>query len=64
MPQTCDISALLAALGIEHSVVIGHDIGTMVAYAYAARYPQRTDRLVVMDAPIPTIRAIRVFIAQ
>ncbi len=53
--QAGDIRAVLAALGIEHSVVIGHDIGTMVAYAYAARYPQLTDRLVVMDAPVPGI---------
>jgi pimeloyl-ACP methyl ester carboxylesterase len=36
-------------------VVIGHDIGTMVAFAYASRYPQQTDRLVVMDAPVPGI---------
>ncbi|EJM63695.1 putative hydrolase or acyltransferase of alpha/beta superfamily [Pseudomonas sp. GM50] len=49
--QAGDIRALLAALGIEHSVVIG----TMVAYAYAARYPQLTDCLVVMDAPVPGI---------
>jgi pimeloyl-ACP methyl ester carboxylesterase len=53
--QAGDIRAVLAVLGIEHSVVIGHDIGTMVAYAYAARYPQFTDRLVVMDAPVPGI---------
>lgn len=53
--QAGDIRGVLAALGIERSVVIGHDIGTMVAYAYAARYPTRTDRLVVMDAPVPGI---------
>jgi len=53
--QAGDIRAVLEALGIEHSVVIGHDIGTMVAFAYATRYPQRTDRLVVMDAPVPGI---------
>ncbi|UVM48092.1 alpha/beta hydrolase [Pseudomonas sp. B21-015] len=53
--QAADIRAVLAALGIEHSVVIGHDIGTMVAYAYAARYPQLTVRLVVMNAPVPGI---------
>lgn len=53
--QAADVRAVLASLGIEHSVVIGHDIGTMVAYAYAARYPQRTERLVVMDAPVPGI---------
>lgn len=53
--QAGDIREVLATLGIEHSVVVGHDIGTMVAYAYAARYPERTDRLVVMDAPVPGI---------
>ncbi|MDF3933609.1 alpha/beta fold hydrolase [Pseudomonas citronellolis] len=53
--QAGDVRAVLASLGIEHSVVVGHDIGTMVAYAYAARYPQQTDRLVVMDAPVPGI---------
>ncbi|MFV3307985.1 alpha/beta hydrolase [Pseudomonas sp. NY15181] len=53
--QAGDVRAVLASLGIDHSVVIGHDIGTMVAYAYAARYPQQTERLVVMDAPVPGI---------
>lgn len=53
--QAGDVRAVLAALGIEHAVVVGHDIGTMVAYAYAARYPTLTDKLVVMDAPVPGI---------
>jgi pimeloyl-ACP methyl ester carboxylesterase len=35
--------------------VVGHDLGTMVAYAYAARYPEKTEKLVVMDAPVPGI---------
>jgi pimeloyl-ACP methyl ester carboxylesterase len=35
--------------------VVSHDIGIMVAYAYAARYPDKVERLVVMDAPIPGI---------
>jgi pimeloyl-ACP methyl ester carboxylesterase len=53
--EAADIRAVLEQLHIDHSVVIGHDIGTMVAYAYAARYPDKTDRLVVMDAPVPGI---------
>ena len=53
--QAGDIRGVLAALGIEHAVVVGHDIGTMVAFAYASRYPQLTDRLIVMDAPVPGI---------
>ena len=53
--QAGDIRAVLLHLNIDHSVIVGHDIGTMVAYAYAARYPDKTDRLVVMDAPVPGI---------
>ncbi|AIY41673.1 alpha/beta hydrolase fold [Collimonas arenae] len=53
--QAADIRVVLATLGVDHSAVVGHDIGTMVAYAYAARYPDKTDRLVVMDAPVPGI---------
>jgi pimeloyl-ACP methyl ester carboxylesterase len=53
--QAADIRSVLAQLRIDHSAVVGHDIGTMVAYAYAARYPDKTDRLVVMDAPVPGI---------
>lgn len=53
--QAADIRGVLTQLGIDHAAVVGHDIGTMVAYAYAARYPDKTDRLVVMDAPVPGI---------
>jgi pimeloyl-ACP methyl ester carboxylesterase len=53
--QAADIRALLATLGIDQADVVGHDLGTMVAYAYAASYPDRTTRLVVMDAPVPGI---------
>jgi pimeloyl-ACP methyl ester carboxylesterase len=53
--QAADIRTVLTRLGIDHAAVVGHDIGTMVAYAYAARYPDKTDRLVVMDAPVPGI---------
>ena len=53
--QAADLRGVLQQLDIEHSAVVGHDIGTMVAYAYAARYSDKTDRLVVMDAPVPGI---------
>jgi pimeloyl-ACP methyl ester carboxylesterase len=53
--QAGDVRAVLGHLGIDHAAIVGHDIGTMVAYAYAARYPDKTDRLVVMDAPVPGI---------
>ncbi len=53
--QAGDIRAVLTQLDIDHAVVVGHDIGTMVAYAYAAQYPDKTDKLVVMDGPVPGI---------
>ncbi len=53
--QAADMRAVLEALGIDKAVVVGHDIGTMVAYAYAARYRDKTERLVVMDAPVPGV---------
>jgi pimeloyl-ACP methyl ester carboxylesterase len=53
--QAADIRAVLTKLGVDKTVVVGHDIGTMVAYAYAARYPDKTTKLVVMDAPVPGI---------
>ena len=53
--QAADMRAVLQALGIEKAAVVGHDIGTMVAYAYAARYRDMTEKLVVMDAPVPGV---------
>ena len=53
--QAGDIRAVLDKLGIARADIVSHDIGVMVAYAYAARYPDRTTRLVVIDSPIPGI---------
>ena len=47
--------AVVTALGYDRTFVVAHDIGNMVAYAYAATYPDKVERLVVMDAPIPGI---------
>lgn len=53
--QAGDIRAVLTQLGQDRSAVVGHDIGTMVAYAYAASYPDKVVKLVVMDAPVPGV---------
>ena len=49
------IHALAKSLGIEKARVVGHDIGLMVAYAYAAQFPAETEKLVVMDAFLPGV---------
>lgn len=50
-----DIHALTASLALGPVDVAGHDIGMMVAYAFAAEYPDATRRLVLMDAFLPGI---------
>src|ERR1700726_2009483 len=49
------IHALVLSLGVEKARVVGHDIGLMVAYAYAAQFPAETEKLVLMDAFLPGV---------
>ena len=49
------IHTLARTLGADRARVVGHDIGLMVAYAYAAQFPIDVDRLVVMDAFLPGV---------
>ena len=50
-----DIHDLVTSLGFERVCIVGHDIGLMVAYAYAAQFPRATERVVLMDAFLPGI---------
>jgi pimeloyl-ACP methyl ester carboxylesterase len=50
-----DIHALMKLLKYDHIRLVGHDIGLMVAYAYAAQYPGEVDRLVLMEAFLPGV---------
>jgi pimeloyl-ACP methyl ester carboxylesterase len=49
------VHALVKSLGISKARVVGHDIGLMVAYAYAAQFPAEVEKLVVMDAFLPGV---------
>jgi pimeloyl-ACP methyl ester carboxylesterase len=49
------IHALVKSLGIEKARIVGHDVGLMVAYAYAAQFPSETEKLAVMDAFLPGV---------
>ena len=49
------IHALARSLGAQNAEVVGHDIGLMVAYAYAAQFPAETRKLVVIDAFLPGV---------
>jgi pimeloyl-ACP methyl ester carboxylesterase len=50
-----DIHALVKNLKYDHIRLVGHDIGLMVAYAYAAQYPAEVDRVVLMEAFLPGV---------
>jgi pimeloyl-ACP methyl ester carboxylesterase len=55
--MAADIHRLLVTLGLNRDIrLVGHDIGTMVAYAYAAAHPAEVKRLVLSEAPIPDDR--------
>lgn len=49
------IHGLVRSLGLEKARVVGHDIGLMVAYAYAAKFPAETEKLILMDAFLPGV---------
>src|SRR6266542_3691980 len=50
-----DIRGLVRQLGYQQAQVVGHDIGLMVAYAYAAQYPGEVTKVVLLDAFLPGI---------
>jgi pimeloyl-ACP methyl ester carboxylesterase len=53
--QAADVAGVMDALGASRADVVAHDIGNMVAFQFAARYPQRVRRLVLIDAPVPGV---------
>jgi pimeloyl-ACP methyl ester carboxylesterase len=50
-----DIHALAQSLGFKKVILVGHDIGLMVAYAYAAQHPDEVERIALMDAFLPGV---------
>ncbi|KQY35459.1 alpha/beta hydrolase [Caulobacter sp. Root487D2Y] len=53
--QAKDVAGVLDALKIDKTDVVAHDIGNMVAYAFAVQNQKRVTRLVLIDAPVPGI---------
>ncbi len=51
--QASDMVALMEALGHQRFAMYGTDVGMPIAYALAADHPERLDRLVVSEAPLP-----------
>lgn len=56
--MAADMHELMKKLGYNNVNVAGHDIGLMVAYAYAASFPTETKKLALMDALIPGVEPV------
>lgn len=52
--MAADIHALVQQLGQTKIYLVGRDIGVMVAYAYAAQWPNEVAKLVMLDVPLPS----------
>lgn len=50
-----DLVALMDALGHERFAVVGHDTGMVISYALATDHPERVERLVVVESPLPGV---------
>ncbi|MZQ85343.1 alpha/beta fold hydrolase [Paenibacillus sp. 5J-6] len=55
-----DIYALMNELGYKNIYIAGHDIGSTVAYAFAANYPHATKKLAMLDISHPDNNMLKV----
>lgn len=53
--QAGDVAGVLDALKIDRADLVAHDIGNMVGFAFAAQHPERVNRFVLIDAPVPGV---------
>ncbi len=53
--QARDVAQVMDRVNIDKAALVTHDIGNMVGYAFAAQFPARATRWVVIDAPLPGI---------
>ncbi len=53
--QARELAGILDQLRVQELALVTHDIGNMVGYAFAALFPRRVKKWVVMDAPLPGI---------
>src|SRR5258708_39249932 len=55
MNQAEDLTGVLDRLNIARADIVAHDIGNMVAFAFAEKHPDRVEKLVLIDAPVPGV---------
>jgi pimeloyl-ACP methyl ester carboxylesterase len=48
-----DVAAVVAHFKRDKATIVGHDWGGAVAWAFAMRHPEKTERLVILNLPHP-----------
>ncbi len=48
-----DVAAVIRHLGRERAVIVGHDWGGAISWAFAMQQPQMTERLIILNLPHP-----------
>lgn len=48
-----ELARLIDVLGLERPIVIGHSLGALIALYFAAHYPEKIRKLVLIDAGLP-----------
>ncbi|MEM3526078.1 MAG: alpha/beta hydrolase [Candidatus Jordarchaeaceae archaeon] len=50
-----DVMGLIKAFGEEKAIIVGHDWGAIVSWAFAMTHPEATERLIIMNVPHPAV---------
>lgn len=51
--HAADLAGIVDALGLERPVLVGHSLGALIALYFAAHYPVKLSKLVLIDAGAP-----------
>jgi len=50
-----DVMGLIEAFGEKKAIIVGHDWGAIVSWAFAMAHPEVTQRLIIMNVPHPAV---------
>ncbi len=50
-----DVAGLINSFGEDKAIIVGHDWGAIVSWAFAMAHPEATEKLIIMNAPHPAV---------